>query len=113
VIASQASLGVHPSSVGIRYTTPRVSYFKTDAERAQWNIKDTFLPNSSSNALPDFWALSHVIGRLAEERDNGALKHVTTDVVARDMLSIVEAHGHEKINYWGYSYVLLPQIDMF
>lgn len=42
---------------------------------------------------------------LLNERERGdVLKHATTDNVARDMLSIVRAHGEEKLQYWGISY---------
>jgi hypothetical protein len=65
--------------------------------------KDVSTLNSTSGLLPKSWALSQIIGQLAEARDSGALKHITTDVVARDMLRIVKAHGREKLNYWGLS----------
>ena len=49
------------------------------------------------------WALAVVLGRLAEDHDDGYLKHINTDQTARDMLRIVEAHGRTKIQYWGFS----------
>jgi pimeloyl-ACP methyl ester carboxylesterase len=45
-----------------------------------------------------------VVGQLAAEQDYGYLRHINTDQTARDMLSIVEAHGQSKIQYWGFSY---------
>jgi len=89
---------------GIGRTTPRVSFFKTDAERAAW--LPWMLPNLNSTveAIPNTWARAQIIGQLAEEHDGGAAKHVTTDVVARDMLQITHAYGRDKIQYWGFSY---------
>ena len=48
-------------------------------------------------------ALASVFGQLAEDRDDGYLRHINTDHTARDMLRIVEAHGRTKIQYWGFS----------
>ena len=41
---------------------------------------------------------------LIEKERGDILRHATTDNVARDMLSIVEAYGQEKLRYWGISY---------
>jgi len=41
---------------------------------------------------------------LAGERDDGSLRFINTDHTARDMLRIVQAHGRDKIQYWGFSY---------
>jgi hypothetical protein len=61
--------------------------------------------NSSVDALPYAYARGIVEGQLAGERDDGILRFIHTDHTARDMLRIVQAHGHEKIQYWGFSYV--------
>ena len=47
--------------------------------------------------------MAHHLGDLAAERMQGVAEHVSTPVVARDMLNIVEALGHEKLQYWGFS----------
>lgn len=62
--------------------------------------------NSSSNALARVWGLSKLVGELAEERTTAAwvAKHMSTALVARDMLSITRAYGREKLLYWGFSY---------
>ena len=49
------------------------------------------------------WAYAVLLGKLAEDRNDGYLKHINTDHTARDMLRIVEAHGRTKIQYWGLS----------
>ena len=45
------------------------------------------------------WALAVVLGRLAEDRDVGYLKHINIDQTARDTLRTVEVHGRTKIQY--------------
>ncbi|KAF8956647.1 alpha/beta-hydrolase [Flammula alnicola] len=90
---------------GVANSTPAISFFLTDAERAAFD----FGPNSEDatatpDALPRQWANFQVLGHLAQDRDNGSLAHVTTDNVARDMLRIVEAHGETQLKYWGTSY---------
>lgn len=59
---------------------------------------------ASENALGRQFGLAQVIGQLAEEKARHVAEHVSTAVVARDMLSIVKAHGLEKLQYWGFSY---------
>lgn len=45
-----------------------------------------------------------LLGQLAIANDpNGYLQHMSTDNIARDMLSITEAFGFEKLQYWGVS----------
>ncbi|KAK7022930.1 hypothetical protein VNI00_016820 [Paramarasmius palmivorus] len=60
--------------------------------------------NSSSQYVSNIWARSKIEGILAEERLADVLPHIQTDHTARDMLRINEAHGREKIQYWGISY---------
>ncbi|KDR86162.1 hypothetical protein GALMADRAFT_132746 [Galerina marginata CBS 339.88] len=90
---------------GVGNSTPSISFFNSDIERAAFD----FGPNqvdaaATPDALPRQWAHFQVLGRLAQDRDNGILAHVTTDNVARDMLHIVEALGQTKLKYWGISY---------
>ncbi|KAF8956424.1 Alpha/Beta hydrolase protein [Flammula alnicola] len=90
---------------GAGHTTPLISFFKTDAERAAFDLgPDEGDPTATPDALPRQWARFQVFGRLAQDRDDGFLAHVTTDNVARDMLHIVQAFGETKLQYWGISY---------
>ncbi|KZS95703.1 alpha/beta-hydrolase [Sistotremastrum niveocremeum HHB9708] len=89
---------------GIAYTTPVAEIFTTPAERATWNLRDGPLINSTDDALSVAYAQSVILGKLAEERIKDVAEHVSTAVVARDMLSITRAYGREKILYWGFSY---------
>ncbi|KAJ6541006.1 TAP-like protein-domain-containing protein [Mycena vulgaris] len=92
---------------GIARSTPRVSFYETRSEREIWlsnaNPHEISL-NASTDAPARVWARAIVDGKLAGERDDGALRYITTDHTARDMLRIVQAHGLEKIQYWGFSY---------
>ncbi|KAK0457510.1 TAP-like protein-domain-containing protein [Desarmillaria tabescens] len=92
---------------GIGNSTPRAEFFLTKEERLLWLANPnhwTATPNTTSDQIPHLWASSHVIAEVAKERDNGILNYIGTDNVARDMLAINEAAGHEKLQYWGFSY---------
>ncbi|KAF8890373.1 Alpha/Beta hydrolase protein [Infundibulicybe gibba] len=78
-------VGFDPRGVG--RSTPGVSFFDTPATRAL------------------AWGRAQIIGKLASDHiDQDALVHINTDSTARDMLRIVQAHGREKLQYWGFSY---------
>ncbi|CAK5282286.1 unnamed protein product [Mycena citricolor] len=93
---------------GISRSTPRASFFLSRAERALWETSgDMFARsvNESASSLADGWARGILHGQLAGERDvENTLQFINTDHTARDMLSVVHAHGFEKLNYWGFSY---------
>lgn len=54
------------------------------------------------------WARAQIVGALATQQDqkDHLFEHLNTENTARDMLRMVEAHGQEKLQYWGLSYVL-------
>ncbi|KAJ7269774.1 TAP-like protein-domain-containing protein [Mycena rebaudengoi] len=89
---------------GVARSTPRISLFATPVERALWGSRAKRELNGSSDALARHWARAQINGRLAEEQMGKYLAHINTDNTARDMLRIVEAHGREKLQYWGFSY---------
>ncbi|KAJ7663015.1 TAP-like protein-domain-containing protein [Mycena rosella] len=92
---------------GISRSTPRVAFFETRSEREIWSSKvngKAMSMNASADALPRAWAQAIINGELAGERDDGSLRFINTDHTARDMLRIVQAHGLDKIQYWGFSY---------
>jgi pimeloyl-ACP methyl ester carboxylesterase len=106
-----ADSDVHLTSLGVGRTTPRVSLYGTDIERALWTQWEWPGLNASTNAIQLAWARAQILGRLAEERDCGGAKHVSTDTVARDMLRITQAYGRDRIQYWGFSYLSLSYLS--
>ncbi|KAG6809677.1 hypothetical protein H0H92_015191 [Tricholoma furcatifolium] len=90
---------------GIARSTSSVSFFDNALDRKLWNDHDgVYVVNASQAGLARAWAQSIVNGKLAWDRQADVLPHITTDQTARDMLSIVKAHGRDKILYWGFSY---------
>ena len=57
--------------------------------------------NVTEQSLAKTFARAKVFGELASSLDVSA--HMSTPVVARDMLSIVKLHGINKLQYWGFS----------
>lgn len=43
------------------------------------------------------------MGDIARDRLKDVEEHVAMPAVARDMLRIVQAHGMDKLQYWGFS----------
>jgi hypothetical protein len=75
-----------------------VDVFQDPLERAAWGIRHIDAPfvNETSTALVQAVARSKLMNILIEERSKTAAQYVNTAVVARDMLSIVNAHGFGK-----------------
>ena len=69
--------------------------------------------NATEGALGRRFARARLIGQLAEERARGIAEHVSTADVVRDMLSIVNAYGEEKLQYWGFSFVAYRSSTFF
>lgn len=91
---------------GLARSTPRGEVFRTREERAIW-ANDPLIPlNTTTDGVARAWARTKVIGQLAGKGDLNVLKHITTDHTARDMLRITQAHGREKVQYWGFSCVI-------
>jgi hypothetical protein len=82
-----------------------VSWYESRVERAMWSRPRAKELNHSSDSVGSYWASSKITGQLAAERAGDILPHMQTDHTARDMLSITEAYGREKIQYWGFSCV--------
>ncbi|KAF9040652.1 Alpha/Beta hydrolase protein [Panaeolus papilionaceus] len=92
-------VGFDPRGVGA--STPVVSFYRSSFERFNW--ESTLEPIRDYNVARQ-WARAKVISSIARDSDDGALRYINTDQTARDMLSIVRAHGREKLQYWGFSY---------
>lgn len=93
---------------GVGRTTPQVVVFTDQAEGAAWSVKTQAEPleNSTLDALSRIRSRSLIYNSLAAARTQHASPYVGTAAVARDMLSITQALGHDKLQYWGFSYVL-------
>ncbi|KAJ7174376.1 TAP-like protein-domain-containing protein [Mycena filopes] len=98
-------IGFDPRGIG--RSTPGVSFYKSRIEREVWGSAiESKVPsiNASVDTLARLWARAIVDGNLAAEHDDGSLRFINTDHTARDMLRIVQAHGRDKLQYWGFSY---------
>jgi len=60
--------------------------------------------NSTPDALARRQAQGIIYGSLADQRVPDTAQYVSTAIVSRDMLAITQAHGYEKLQYWGVSY---------
>ena len=101
---SSACSDVYVELKGIGESTPTVSFFESQAERVQWTPPIKLL-DASVDAIPLALGRAQITNKLAKQRDNNTLAHINTDQTARDMLSIVQAHGREKLQYYAVSYV--------
>lgn len=59
--------------------------------------------NLTIDALGRQYGQAQIIGQIAEQHTRNVAENVGTATVARDMLSIVKAHGRDKLSYWGFS----------
>lgn len=90
---------------GIGFSTPRGSVFPTEAQRQLWSSIPYDAINATSDGLTRVRARGQLLGQVAAQNDRDhVLVHLNTENTARDMLRMVEAHGEEKIRYWGFSY---------
>jgi pimeloyl-ACP methyl ester carboxylesterase len=91
---------------GVGLTQPRINVFHDMDEARTWAVESEVIPpfNATPDALARQLARSKVYGDLAASRVLHAAQYVTTELVARDMLEIIRAHGRDKLQYWGFSY---------
>jgi pimeloyl-ACP methyl ester carboxylesterase len=80
--------------------------FESEAEASTFSIQRQYDPflGIAPGALGQTLARTQILGRLAEVRASDVAPYMSTALVARDMLSIVKAHGFDKLLYWGISY---------
>ena len=86
-------------------TTPQLIVWPQLAEYTRWHILERQDPllNTTNDAVGRMLARTEAFGSLAQERAANTAAHVSTATVARDMLSITNALGHDKLQYLGFS----------
>ena len=89
--------------LGVLFTTPHFNVFETTLEAAKFYVESPQNLNSSSTSFTDVFARAKVLGKLAEARAGKYATHLSTATVATDMMSILNATGHDKLQYWGFS----------
>lgn len=89
--------------IGVGFTTPGFNVFDSTIEAAKFTLEMPRNLNASSSAFSDTYVRSKLMGKLAEIRADKVASHVSTATVATDMLSIVNATGLDKLQYWGFS----------
>lgn len=80
--------------------------FPSEPEEALFSTALQRAANETSDSLGTVFAKGQLVGKIAKARIPDIAQHVSTPTVARDMLSIVEAFGLDKLQYWGFSYVI-------
>ena len=90
---------------GIGRTEPAVDIFPDLAEGTRWRLilGQTPLVNTTLDAVSRQHAMALVYGDLADARTQSASPYVSTALVCRDMLRIMNAHGMDELQYWGFS----------
>lgn len=91
---------------GISRSRPFVSAFASPIDRFTYlsRLSVFALVNTSTDSIPESVAGIQVMNQLLEISGRSYLEFINTDHTARDMLSIVKAHGRDKLYYWGFSY---------
>ena len=90
---------------GVAHTQPAANFWLSEGEKFvyQLGVTSDGAPNATSDAVGRLIGRSHIISALAEARGKDFAPYMTTALVARDMLTIVNALGQEKLQYWGIS----------
>lgn len=92
--------------LGVNNSTPALGLLKSTQDSAaligELNSLLDLQPDAS-DTLAERLETLRAYGAQIDEYFGATNIHSTTDNVARDMLAMVEAHGREKIQYWGIS----------
>lgn len=90
---------------GVGLTVPGVQVFPDDAEGTGFRIRLASDPlyNITADAMARTYSRFTAYNGLVEARTSHVSPYVTTSLVARDMLEITQAHGFDKLQYWGFS----------
>jgi pimeloyl-ACP methyl ester carboxylesterase len=81
------------------------AFLDENEHRTWWTRILTDPPlNATADSFARAQARAKIIGTLAKARSGDVAPYAGTAFVARDMLSIIRAHGRENLQYWGLSY---------
>jgi pimeloyl-ACP methyl ester carboxylesterase len=91
---------------GVSRTTPALRGFTDTPELMTFSIKFEDDPplGATPDALARTYARTASYGAVAQSRLKDVAPYVNTPFMARDMLAITQAHGFDKLKYWGVSY---------
>ena len=89
--------------IGTGFTTPPLVVFQPGPEEVSQALLLSKAANETKDSIGALYAASQTFGKVAEARIPDIGPFVSTPAVARDMLSIVNASGSDKLQYWGFS----------
>lgn len=92
---------------GVSRTTPQIHYFSEKVEGVAYRLKTAEDPvlNTTEDSFSRTHSRFSTLGDIAQHSSaNQTVPYASTALVARDMLSINEAMGNDKLQYWGFSY---------
>jgi pimeloyl-ACP methyl ester carboxylesterase len=91
---------------GVERTTPSLRGFIDTPELMTFSIKAEDDPplGTTPDALARTYARYASYGAVAQSRLKDVAPYINTPFMARDMLAITQAHGFDKLQYWGMSY---------
>jgi pimeloyl-ACP methyl ester carboxylesterase len=89
---------------GINGSLPNMSCYSSQAARLAALASDGGLLRSAPDSVARTVEASKVRARGCETISSDIGPHINTPNAARDMLEMNKAMGHEKLDYWGFSY---------
>ncbi|KLO10922.1 alpha/beta-hydrolase [Schizopora paradoxa] len=89
---------------GIGYTTPGLFPFTTRAEAGAFYAQELLSANASESAIAELLGHAQILSQIVGARAKNVAEHMSTALVAKDMLTMVETFGNGKLSYWGFSY---------
>ena len=91
---------------GTGLSVPRADCWGSEEKRRLWALQDVGVVGSHPGIVSDVFARAVALSQTCERNMNasGLLQHASTASTARDLLELMQQVGHDKLNFWGYSY---------